>query len=209
MEQLSFKWTAIERMGNSKIAKSSYAWFIIIPIAAKLLQKVQNPIYITFLSEKPIEINVDLPFSWYIIFIIGILFILSNVIYLGSCPHIIREFKNYSSFTASGYPNSYLIEQADLHNIDADVTSSFITSIPAPLNWEPGTPKGNEYEREHQFNNSRKEYFDSIYNMANASKKLVRYFASIVIVIAFLLVAYIVYENVNAVIEVYNYHRSQ
>ena len=209
MNRILSKWSAIERLGNSKIAKSSYYWFFIIPILAKLFQNIPrsviiaNDVFIDTVTNQPMELNLTFPFKWYLIFIIGILFIISNIIYQFSCPHIIREFRNYSEFVSSGYPNSYLLAQADFHNVPENAINVFTRSIPAKEGFDANIKMSLD-EKEYYYKIAQREYFDTIYNIANASKIGVRLLATLIIFIAFVLLIIIVFQNIFTVIEIYN-----
>lgn len=203
MNQILLKWSAIESLGNSKIAKSSYYWFFIIPIIAKLFQNIPRSVFIESITSQPIQLNLTFPFKWYLIFIIGILFILSNIIYQISCPHIIREFRNYSEFVSSGYPNSYLLAQADFHNVPEEAINVFTRSIPTKEGFDANIKMSLD-EKEYYYKIAQREYFDKIYNIANASKTGVRLMATLIISIAFVLLTIIVFQNIYTVIEIYN-----
>lgn len=202
MKDIFLKWSAIERLGNSKIAKSSYYWFFIVPIFAKLFQKVPKKIYLDSINNNPIELNLSFPFSWYLIFSAGFLFVISNLIYRWACPHIVREFKNFSEFKASGYPNSYLYAQGAFHNIPEEKGFELEMKNPGAEGLKFDHKK-TEYEKEHIFVNLQKEYFDLVYNTANKTKLLIRILATLIILVALVLIGYIVFQNVQTVFEIY------
>ena len=197
------KWSAIEKLGNSRMAKSSYYWFFLIPIIAKLFQNIPEKIHLKILSDEPIPLNLVFPFSWYILFAVGILFIISNLIYQVACPHIVREFNNYSEFIASGYPNSYLLSQGEFHNIKESKTQELVSNMPNHQieRHRPGDII--EYKIEHNFRNSQKEYFDEVFNIANKSKSYVRLLTTIIIVLAIILMGIIIAQNILAVLDIY------
>lgn len=196
-------WTLIEKLGNSKIARSSYYWFFIIPIAAKLLQNIPKKINLNLLSIEPIEINLSFPFTWYLIFIAGGLFIISNLIYQTACPHIIREFKNFSEFLAAGYPNSYLIDQGNHHEFDQEELDDLKNATPEMQIRLSRRNNPRDFELEYNLRAAQKNLFDKIYNKANNSKKQIRYLATVVIVAAIVLFAIIVLQNIVSVFEIY------
>ena len=209
MNRILLKWSTIEKLGNSKIAKSSYYWFFIIPILAKLFQNiprtviVSNDIFIDSITNVPMELNLAFPFKWYLLFIIGIFFIISNIIYQISCPHIIREFRNYAEFVSSGYPNSYLLAQADFHNVPENAINVFTRSIPIREGFDSNIKMPLD-EKEYHYKIAQREYFDTIYNIANASKIGVRLLATLIIILAFVLLSIIIFQNIFTVIEIYN-----
>ncbi|MBO0322176.1 hypothetical protein J0X14_07705 [Muricauda sp. CAU 1633] len=195
-EKVLLKWTAIERIGNSKIAKQSYIWFFIIPMLAKLLENVPPEISFDLISMEPIPINLEFPFRWYVLFAVGLLFILANMIYMASCPHIVKEFRNYSQFNESGYPTLYLVEQGKLNKMDQNETEQLLK-----LYKDSQTdPRFVSFQKE-AYLNKQKEYFDEVYIRANASLPWVRLLGTFVIYAAAVLILNLFLENILAVYE--------
>ena len=54
-------WPSLKALGESKLARSSIIWSIVIPLLAKMLQPIPNQISLPFLSEY--SIDVTLPFN--------------------------------------------------------------------------------------------------------------------------------------------------
>lgn len=196
------KWTLIENLGNSKIARSSYYWFFLIPLIAKFLQKIPEKIEFDYMSIDPISLNLIIPFSWYLLFAAGGLFIVSNLVYRAACPHIIREFRNFSEFTLSGYPISYILAQASHQDLDEKDLDELINSSPISQARRSGN-KLSQFEIEYKFKNAQEELFDKTYNKANSSKKWIRFFATFIISLAIGLIGIIAIQNILAVVEMY------
>ena len=192
------KWTKIERVGNSKIAKQSYFWFFVLPVLAKLLQKVNGEIHLDFIS-KEFVINMELPFKWYAFFVIGLLLILSNLLYQITCPHIVKEFRNYSQFLESGYPNSYLIEQGKENKIDKKETEELLRFHRQVLDH----PEYHDYYSE-RLREKQSEYFDKVYITANTSGIFYRSIGTILLVLVAVLTLYLFYANIQAVYHLVN-----
>ena len=203
MKKVILKWHVIEKLGNSRISRNSYYWFFLIPILGKLFQNIPEEIFIEGFTAEPIQINLTFPFSWYILFAVGILFILSNIIYRISCPHIVREFMNFSEFIASGYPNSYLLVQKDFHDVPESDTLLFQKNLPERQKSMHKERSMTDYEIEHNFRKAQKEYFDKIYNIANKSNLKARILATFVIVLAIILMGIIIVQNIITVFDIY------
>ncbi len=91
-------WVDLRKVGNSKTIRFASGWIIVVPIAAKLLDKVEDNIVITVLSY-PFHLHFKLPFRWTILFMTGLAFLLANIIYESFCPKLIKETNNYRDFS--------------------------------------------------------------------------------------------------------------
>lgn len=69
--------------------KGLSAWFVILPLAARLLQA-------DFLA--PWIAGIELPFTWGMLFLAAALFFLALVIYTARCPTIIKSYRSWSDF---------------------------------------------------------------------------------------------------------------
>jgi len=91
-------WVDLRKLGNNKTVRSASVWTIVVPIAAKLLKGVEDVVDITILSH-PFTLNLSLPFSWKVLFMTALAFMLANFIYEWFCPKLIKETSNYRDFS--------------------------------------------------------------------------------------------------------------
>ncbi len=101
-------WTSLRVYGSSSIVKSSYVWFIAIPMIARLYSTCNEENNSgKWYCERIIEF--DLPFNWKMAFYGAVLFAIATFIYQIFCPHIIKNYKSYEEFSKSGRGVGYLI----------------------------------------------------------------------------------------------------
>ena len=114
------KWTAIDNLGKMRLSKNSYYWVILLPIIVSILPTnlTENLKFTVFGQE--LDFAIKLPFKWYLLFLVGLFFGLATLIYEWKCPPFIKTFRSYSQYKDSGYPHSYLIEQAKLYGLQED-----------------------------------------------------------------------------------------
>ncbi len=104
-------WNQLRMLGESRILRSSYFWFIAVPIAAKLLSQIDNPITIESLGERR-EIQLSLPFSWYLFYFSSTAFAAATFLYSVFCPEIIKKYPSFIAYYQAGNGVQLLREYA-------------------------------------------------------------------------------------------------
>jgi len=108
------KWSSQNGLAKSKLVRSSGIWFIIVPIAAKILEGFDGKIPIT-LNGKVYELLLGLPFSWQTLFFAALFFMIAKIIYQVRCKEIVKNYNSYSQFELEG--NSRLQINQHLKNV--------------------------------------------------------------------------------------------
>lgn len=93
-----FTWTALGRLGKSKILKTSYLWLLLIPIAANAISTYNGTVQSSALRHF-LTLKVDLPFSWQLLYFAAVLIAIADAIYESRCPKIIRHYDDYATFS--------------------------------------------------------------------------------------------------------------
>lgn len=96
-----------------------YIWIFIVPIAAKLLSKTNEIIFLTIFNYT-FEVNLGLPFSWKMFYFSALFFTIATIIYQTRCPRLIKEYQNFSAYDQEGKPEWHLRSYAEDINIDFD-----------------------------------------------------------------------------------------
>lgn len=104
---IKIKWDDLSRLGRSRVLQTSYLWLFIVPVAAKALSLVSDPLVLSGLSED-LVIDLTLPFSWKLFYLSAVLVAVASVIYTVRCPEIIRRFGTFSEFHSEGRRVDYL-----------------------------------------------------------------------------------------------------
>jgi hypothetical protein len=100
-------WTDLRRFGESRTLRSSYAWFVIVPVAARAiagLRESQTP-WVTLIGLD----SVTLPFSWQVFFFAALCVSMGGVIYELGCPRVLRDYGSWREFSDSGQPDQRLL----------------------------------------------------------------------------------------------------
>lgn len=96
-------WSSLEALGNSRLLKSSYLWFVLVPLVAKGIDTLQGASEL--LKSIPfinITLSFHLPFSWEMFFFGSVFVSLGNILFAVRCPKITKDFATYSEFQEKG-----------------------------------------------------------------------------------------------------------
>ena len=108
--KLKVKWTPtwelISLFGKNKFVKSSYLWFIAIPIFAKALQKTKALMSNDMFSNewiKLIDSLLTLPFEWKSLYYSSVAFAFATILYSIFCPKLLLKFSDWKDFSNKGH----------------------------------------------------------------------------------------------------------
>ena len=133
-------WSTIRTFGGSRLLRSSYAWIVIVPIAARLLSRMESAFDLN-IGNRPIQLELSLPFSWELFFYGALFTSFGNALYSLACPWIVKRFPTYGAFSGEGRGPNQLREQftnllagrgyvraADLRNVVSEYQASYATA---------------------------------------------------------------------------------
>jgi hypothetical protein len=110
-------WEELSAIAQVSFIKGMTIWLVLVPILAKIFEKVGGEVSVIFLSHE-FNLLLELPFSWYLFYLCSLFFVLANIIYYWHCPDILKEHKNYGDFNAARKTTLHLSAYADHLNID-------------------------------------------------------------------------------------------
>ena len=108
---LNIKWEKLRQIQRSKFISSMYIWILIVPVAVKILYKIERHLTFDLFSQK-IELVISLPFSWKVFFFSARSFSIANTIVLLACPQIIKDHLSFAGFKGDGKDEEHLEEYA-------------------------------------------------------------------------------------------------
>lgn len=172
-----FSWQKIRKIAELKFVKTSYSWVFIVPIIVEVFKLVNEKEIQLTIFEYQFNITLGLPFTWQIFFSASVLFMIGYFIYLYKAPSIIKDHNSWSDFENSGQLLSHLHSYANEFG-----------------SWKGAIAKGANAEVD-----MRKSYWD-IVNEANYKYIKSRWVCGFIFLLAFLLIAYLVFENIRTVV---------
>lgn len=96
-------WSSFYAISQSRVIRSSYFWFIFVPIAARLLSKFPQDVMVSLPGDDDtLRVHIGLPFTWQLFFFGATLMAIANAIFMVRCPEIIRKYKDFSMFQTEG-----------------------------------------------------------------------------------------------------------
>lgn len=90
-------WMTLRNIGQHRAVRSSFLWFILVPLLAKLLAQVDSENTISVLGST-FTISLDLPFSWKVFYFSSVAVAAATAVYVAYCPSIIRTRKDFAEF---------------------------------------------------------------------------------------------------------------
>jgi hypothetical protein len=188
--KLKLNWDQLRPIQNNKIVNSLYIWLVIVPVAAKLLSKIENELTIT-LGNQDIVLDMRLPFSWELFFFSALCFVVGNILYLMFCPAIIKDHTNYGNFKEVGGTDAHLSDYRDqILKFRADLISQLKKSA--------GIEQGKLSE--HEKNEETKNLFWGIYNYFNETRVLAKFLVAVFYLVGLILFLIVAITNVTWII---------
>jgi hypothetical protein len=193
-------WRELAKLGNKKLVQRMYIWLFITPSTVKLLDTLENWMIESF--QNNIQVDLSLPFSWWLFFFASLAFTIGNIWFSIFCPNIIRNHANYGDFAASRLPPLIIWE----------FLSDFSTRGNNKLNSKLGFPDNESIQAQYKHDNfhlksTRKtlikqpfELFYDVYTVANEDYSRQRLVVFFLYSVGILLFSWVVVENILYVI---------
>lgn len=171
-----------------------YIWIFLVPIAARLLENVEEAATVTIFSYT-FEAQLTLPFSWLVFYFSAIAFAAANLIFQIRCPDIVKEHSDYSEFKQS--------------NMGIEHLDRYLNQV--GLNWEGLRlliERQDEYFSEvaeasnpKQADGLLRKRFWAIYWVGNQHRIIEKFSALILYIIGFVLFSIVLLQNIVFVIQ--------
>lgn len=196
----AFSWPTLRRLGTNKAIRSANIWAFIVPITAKLMEKVQDQVSLDVFGHTYL-IQLELPFSWKVWFVAALAFMLANFIFNVWCPIIIKETESYRDFAEQKRSFGELevvLRTLGLNKWDSwFLNRNSILTTPQPHasfgeNYEPGK---DPYSPENEERAIREIYSDAV-NLVAKTKALMRSAASILYITGMIGLTILLSQNV-------------
>jgi hypothetical protein len=96
------RWSSLSGLGDNRIIRSSYFWFVFVPIVARITQQINEPLQKAFFGLSHTAVWIQLPFSWFMFFFAALFFSIATFLYSISCPEIIRRYPTPIAYYQAG-----------------------------------------------------------------------------------------------------------
>jgi len=125
-----WRWERYKVFFQITIFKYFVLWFSVVPFLAVLLAQMPEQIDLN-IGGKVIPIKPELPFSWQLLWLSSLFFVVALIIYFFACPEFIKKYNNYGEYLTYHHDYRWMSwEACELlkHKIDRDkFTSRLLT----------------------------------------------------------------------------------
>jgi len=181
-------WRNINRLGKNRLLGTSYFWLVVVPILAKLLSIIENPLDFTHFVPG-LKIDLNLPFSWQLFYFSAVMISIAGAIYHLCCPKIIKYFNDFSDYQKEGRGSPYLISYSErLKNFTIEGDASRLVDEPI----------GIDHEQRMLLNAM---LFWQIYEYEKVTSPVARFICFSLYIIGILLLLIVLFDNFLFVIE--------
>lgn len=94
-------WGNLASLENNKFVQRALVFLFIIPMVAKFLSKIDNPVKLK-INDYLLTLDISLPFSWIAFYFSALAFTISILIFRFLAPKIIREYSDLGSKVNEG-----------------------------------------------------------------------------------------------------------
>jgi hypothetical protein len=102
IHRLILSWSQLAEWNESFLVRSSYIWFVSIPICVNVLANVKQDISIPVSQHYTLHLVLALPFSWWLFYFSSVAFAIGRSIFLLECPDLVRRYPHFADFDADG-----------------------------------------------------------------------------------------------------------
>lgn len=108
-DELAFSWRTLYLVLEARVFANLYIWLLIVPWLVNLTSHLPPTVSLTpFNSSPAINLQLSLPFSWYVLYFSGVSFVLARLVYLYFCPRFLRQFDNAGDAKSHGLTVQYI-----------------------------------------------------------------------------------------------------
>jgi hypothetical protein len=108
----AFQWRTLLTILDSRLFSTMYIWLLIVPSAAKFLQKAPERVKVQPFGSQPlVELSLELPFSWVVLYAAAAVFVSARLIYVLFCPKFIRDYSNAGEAQVRGLTVQYIASE--------------------------------------------------------------------------------------------------
>jgi len=201
------RWSVLKNLEANPIVKSSYFWFALVPVFAKIFEKIGNEIVVVY-NFREYLFHLSLPFSWQILFFSSCFFVLGSIAFKLFCPHAITEHSGFKEFNeeGKGYPqiNSYYIRsfynriKNEFSPSARDAVNSYLSHY-HNLKFESDSEIIKYLHQIQDLENLNKAYWFT-YNTSNQHRLGYRCLVSLFYFLGFLLFSIVIFQNIKFVL---------
>ncbi|WP_422018430.1 hypothetical protein [Roseateles sp.] len=98
MTMQAMSWSTLRALSVNRAIHSASVWALVVPVTAKLMEHAQDVVTVEVLGHR-LPLHLALPFSWKVLFVVAVVFMLANLVVAARCPKLLGETKSYREFS--------------------------------------------------------------------------------------------------------------
>lgn len=102
------KWLALNAVLEHRFFARIYIWIFVLPVIANIVQRFPKEIKLHFSEAQVLTVQLDLPFSWYLLYIAAVFSYVAYGIYIALCPSFLRAFASAGEALHAGITIQYI-----------------------------------------------------------------------------------------------------
>ncbi len=187
-------WATLEKIQKVRIVQSTYVWIFIVPVLAKALSRIEDPIKMMVFYQK-FELHTSLPFSWWVFYFAAISFVLANLIFIWKCPKIVKDHNDFGDFLAKKKGEAHLYYYATQLDNQYNDFIHFLSENRLVNQFE-------EHERtQFDYEVKMSDAFWGIHDVHNVIRRFWRLFCTSLYAVGFILIFIVLVQNLWAVLQ--------
>lgn len=126
----NWRWENYLNFFNIQIFRYLILWFSIVPIIAGITNQLPDPLSLAIGNDVH-KIRLVLPFTWQLLWLSSLSFVISFVIYKFMCPDFILKYNSYSDYKARSHDRRWLSWEAYYmwRELDVEQKNKFVKVV--------------------------------------------------------------------------------
>lgn len=104
---LGSHWQNLKVLFNPTVTRLFISWFAITPIIVKAFEDVPEEVLLP--TKPPIELQLDLPFNWVLLWFASLAYAIAFLIYTFACPRFLKQYRDHESYRVKGHSPRWLV----------------------------------------------------------------------------------------------------
>lgn len=113
---MAFRWADLKAILDNRIVASTNFWVLFLPAVMILTKEFPDRLQVfPWNAEEPLELVLDVPFNWYLLYFSAVLFFIARLTYFARCPTFLKSYSSAADAQADGITSEILVERTFEH----------------------------------------------------------------------------------------------
>lgn len=112
MKMTNPRWEKFRDFFQITIFRYLVVWFSVVPVLAAMFASLPQSLLIPLGESSQFTINLTLPFSWQMLWLSSLFFLIAWSIYIFRCPSFVKKYNKYSDYQSYGHDHRDIVWEA-------------------------------------------------------------------------------------------------